>query len=707
MVRFLPFLVCFLTVSSLSLAQTQGIDIRGNAVGLIANQQIVATGITIQQVTEDDAAQQGFEQLIVVFGSANNATFEQSIVVPDGLPLRAARTILERYGEEAVDTDPDRIAQLLEQKAKEHQDFVERLALQPRDNSEIGALLQDAQLFVEQGNYVSANTLFVQARQLLIQREQERENDKQRIQAQIRADTLELAVFWGFEGEADRLMLNYIQAAQSYLQAAQVVQELPDATAEALHWLVQAQTTYYLDGVEFGRNMSLMEAIKIGELALRQVSRDEAPFQWADIQGDIGNTLSTLGEREPGTARLIEAVAVYYRLLEVFTEERSPLQWAETQNNLGTTLQRIGERRAETHSLKQAVAAYRNALKVFSEESTLDDWAITQTNLGTVLVTLGERELGTERFEEAINVYRKVLEVQTRESARLEWAITTASLGVALQSLGDKEPNIERLEEAVTTFHNALEVLTMDRAPLHWATTQSNLGNALSSLGEFELDSARLEEALIAYHNALRVRNQVQFPLDWAETKYNLGITLVVLDELSPQSTLLNEAEIAYRDALRVLSKETDPKKWAATQHNLGHVLLTLGERETSGTHRFEEAAIAFRNALEVSTQESNLSGWARTSYWYATTLVRLERYSEAAEQIKIAGIYFPDEALAFFDDLSEKSGKDSVVLLHYGDLYLALNERDAARETWRNALSRNPDPGLALELEAKLLALN
>ncbi len=38
--------------------------------------------------------------------------------------------------------------------------------------------------------------------------------------------------------------------------------------------------------------------------------------------------LTTLGERESGTARLEEAVAAYRAALEEFTRERVPLDWA-------------------------------------------------------------------------------------------------------------------------------------------------------------------------------------------------------------------------------------------------------------------------------------------------------------------------------------------------------------------------------------------
>ena len=70
-------------------------------------------------------------------------------------------------------------------------------------------------------------------------------------------------------------------------------------------------------------------------------------------QDNLGTALSTLGERESGTARLTEAVAAYRDALEELTRERVPLDWAMTQNNLGLALMRLGERESGTARLKE------------------------------------------------------------------------------------------------------------------------------------------------------------------------------------------------------------------------------------------------------------------------------------------------------------------------------------------------------------------
>ncbi|HTR16762.1 MAG TPA: hypothetical protein VMI52_06995, partial [Acetobacteraceae bacterium] len=99
--------------------------------------------------------------------------------------------------------------------------------------------------------------------------------------------------------------------------------------------------------------------------ALQERTRERVPLAWAMTQNNLGNALSTLGERESGTARLEEAVEAYRDALQERTRELVPLDWAMTQNNLGTALSTLGERESGTARLEEAVAAYDAALTVF------------------------------------------------------------------------------------------------------------------------------------------------------------------------------------------------------------------------------------------------------------------------------------------------------------------------------------------------------
>jgi hypothetical protein len=72
-------------------------------------------------------------------------------------------------------------------------------------------------------------------------------------------------------------------------------------------------------------------------------------------QMNLGNALSSLGERESGTARLEEAVAAYHEALQERTRARVPLQWAGSTGNQDAVLMLLAERRGDAEMAKLAV----------------------------------------------------------------------------------------------------------------------------------------------------------------------------------------------------------------------------------------------------------------------------------------------------------------------------------------------------------------
>jgi hypothetical protein len=70
---------------------------------------------------------------------------------------------------------------------------------------------------------------------------------------------------------------------------------------------------------------------------------------------NLGNALSALGEREPGTARLSEAVVAYRAALEELTRDRVPLYWAITTANQGNTMARLADKTSDLAMAKRAL----------------------------------------------------------------------------------------------------------------------------------------------------------------------------------------------------------------------------------------------------------------------------------------------------------------------------------------------------------------
>jgi hypothetical protein len=122
--------------------------------------------------------------------------------------------------------------------------------------------------------------------------------------------------------------------------------------------------------------------------ALEELTRERVPLDWAETQMNLGSTLTTLGEREAGTARLKEAVEAYAAALEEWTRERVPLDWAGTTAGLGLAECMLAERSENAALAAGAVQKLREAEAVLREggHSAWADWAAAQIPAAEALV---------------------------------------------------------------------------------------------------------------------------------------------------------------------------------------------------------------------------------------------------------------------------------------------------------------------------------
>jgi tetratricopeptide (TPR) repeat protein len=389
---------------------------------------------------------------------AGFAAVLEALAAEKGVPAAALRSILEKLGESAVpDTD---ILPRLSAKADEYVTYREQLSALAQAAPNADAVLSEGKKLLDAGDLDGARRLFAESHTALRSTRQQHARDE--------------AALLAAEAGVDRLQLRYHEAADRYEEAERLVSSFdPDA---GFNYLCRRASTLGQYGAEFGNNAALVATISLWRRAVHLRSRGDHSLTWAMTQNNLGNVLSTLGERESGTTRLEEAVAAYRAALEEYTRERVPLKWAMTQNNLGNALTTLGERESGSARLEEAVAAYRAALEEYTRECVPLDWATTVNNLGNALWALGERESGTARLEEAVAAYRAALEERTRERVSLDWATTQNNLGNALSTLGQRERGTARLEAAVVAYRAALEERTRERVPLNWGQDPEQLG---------------------------------------------------------------------------------------------------------------------------------------------------------------------------------------------------------------------------------------
>jgi uncharacterized protein YqhQ len=432
------------------------------------------------------------------------------------IPLALLQNLATALDEAYDGLDIATLEQRLLAKAAEYQQLRDRLNRLTNEDPRVEMLRKQAAETLATGNFAEADQILETAEKIDMEHVEELEAITARRRLSAAATRAERAA-------AAKLRLAYRQAAAHYEAAAALIP--PADTKTRWHYTMEQASMLDDQGREFGDNQASLAAIAAYNAALQYVPRAQSPLDGAGTQNDLGNALATLGDREPGNARLEEAAQAFRLALQERTQNRVPLAWARTQNNLGTALATLGTREPGTERLEEAVQAYRLALQEYTQNRVPLDWATTQNNLGAALQTLGDREPGTARLEEAIQAFRLALQTHTQDRVPLDWATTQNNLGNALATLGTRQPGTARLEEAVQAYRLALQERTQDRVPLDWASTQNNLGIALRNLGDREPGTARLEEALAAFNAALSLFPPLNAPYyeeSWRENRETL-----------------------------------------------------------------------------------------------------------------------------------------------------------------------------------------
>jgi tetratricopeptide (TPR) repeat protein len=131
------------------------------------------------------------------------------------------------------------------------------------------------------------------------------------------------AEFTAHEGQFQANKLApFIDRVRALLQSSQSEQGNAATRAEVQSTLGHALVTY---GEQSARNGPLQEAVAVYGEALKELTREKVPFDWAATQNNLGNALLILGARESGPARLTQAVNAYREALKERTREKVPL----------------------------------------------------------------------------------------------------------------------------------------------------------------------------------------------------------------------------------------------------------------------------------------------------------------------------------------------------------------------------------------------
>lgn len=477
---------------------------------------------------------------------AMEARLTADIARQKGVPLDALTQILQRFGADSIAAGPDRIEELLNQKADEYLALRDQLAQLSAEDPRARALQKEAEAAFERSDFDGARKKLHAAAAI----------DRAALaELATRAQARALAAEKSLERSADvaNVALQYREAASDFSEASELIAPYD----RHLAWVMAFRKSQALErqGEELGDEPALKEAAAAyrASLAMAQTPKDAAKSL-----NNLGNTLQSIGEHERGTARLEEAEAAFREAIKQSPRESDPVLWAGRENNIASALVDIGKHKNDSALIEQGAAGFREILKIYTQKSQPDDWAMAQYNLAITLATVSERRNRPDVLAPAIAAAREAEKGYTRESDPLDWAMVKTALGMALDDLGRSKQDPAPLVEAVASFHEALKERRRERAPLGWAETQINLGTALRDLAGLKNDPAMLADAAAAERAALTVYSRDRTPPLWAAAQDQLCAALGDLGARKNDPALLGQARSACRAAVDEFSLEGD-----------------------------------------------------------------------------------------------------------------------------------------------------
>ncbi|MBW2446637.1 MAG: tetratricopeptide repeat protein [Deltaproteobacteria bacterium] len=282
----------------------------------------------------------------------------------------------------------------------------------------------------------------------------------------------------------------------------------------------------------------------------------------------------------------------------------------------------------------------------------------------------GEYESAAERFDRAL--------VENPDDHELAYF-----LGVLRQRMG-------RLDDALDAF---------DRIPEHharYADARSQVATLFERKGDFPraLEEARIalraapSDALQLYVARLRAKTgDFEGAVSMLETRlaedpnddellYNIGV-------------LYGEAK-RFDDALRYmhLALEKNPESAGALNY-IGYTWAERGER-------LDEAEVLISRASELRPDDGFITdslGWV----YYMRALPLIQGGDE------VAGRALLHDALRTLQQAAQLTGGDPVISEHLGDVFLLLDDKTRALESYREAVEQEPRQGEQPELRRKL----
>ena len=598
----------------------------------------------------------------------DSAGRSRDLLIPAGLPLAQAKSIVTRFGEE------------LSPAAREFVAASGRRARMHHRLTAVAAVLFAVLAFGATGASILAWRADQRAEQSL-------DAAKQAVKV-IVVDIAEgLRNVEGVRTATIRTVLEKVQDTVDWL-----TRFAPDNLKLQhlyLELLDEFATTYQTAGDVGLARKSAVKALAISR-ALADRDRDDP--EW---QRDISVTLSKLGSLDLGSGEAAEALKDYQQAVDIARRlvARDPSnrlwQWAlaDSLNGIGNVKSQMGDARGALVVYGEGLGMMRRLAQADPASLNLQRQLAVQLNqTGDMKRAIGDAAGATADYQAGLGITRALVK---RDPGDTQWQ---RDLFFSLNKIGDVKAQTGDAAAAIDSYGEAVGIVRhLSALDPSNTSLRFDIAQGLCNLGDVELNERDLDARVAIYEEALAImRGLVERDAGNSGWQWALSVSLNKVGDVKLLKGDAEAALAAYAEGLSIVGHlaETDPENRALVRDvalgltNVGDVRLRTGDPHGAAANY--EQAVA--NVRRLSEHDPDNTLWQRDM---TVTLNKLGNARSQIGDIRAAAASY-DESLATARSLAKRDPGNAkwqsdlwVALYRLAEAKLSLGDIGGARDLY------------------------
>lgn len=420
------------------------------------------------------------------------------------------RAFARAYAEEQDSRDLEGLKAYLFKKIDQWRDYGRRVEALEAEGNRDSALLADAKIATDRGDFATADALLAEAVQSL----------DAKIAPLLAARANRLAL----RAANAKLAGDYRRAITLYDEAYHTLPETEMEARISHEWL--AAKTVHDWGSRLGEHVAPAEAVDRW-LALSHKLEFLPLESRVALHQNLGSAYRLLAGSKGALHNLGLGIRAYETAIALCESPEMAGRQLQARLARAAALFDLGRRGGDEEKLEAVIDACDAILAESSENDGQTFRCDVYHVKGNALDSLGSQRVDPELHRRAIESFECALAEVDKSVDPYAWSLAQQSRGIATKNLGIHEDSLPLFEKAVAAYEAALTFFQLETHPLIWAGLKDDLGNVLGLIGEKTRRVEDFDQAVAAHRQSLDVRQQRALPFPWALTMENLSITLL------------------------------------------------------------------------------------------------------------------------------------------------------------------------------------